>query len=71
MDTYVPGDITKEKYTEVQEALDLWKAQFNEDQDLPEDITVQTLWDQPVFEMRYLELLDNQPVPTEKARHSQ
>ena len=30
--------------------------------------TVQSLWDQPVFEQRYQELLDNQPVPTEKAR---
>ena len=57
-------------YIEVQEALDLWKAQFSEDkeQDLPEDVTVQTLWDQPVFELRYQELLDNQSVPTEKAR---
>ena len=66
--TLLPGDITMENYTEVKEALDLWKAQFNGDQDFPEDITVQTLWDQPVFEMRYQELLDNQPVPTEKAR---
>ena len=59
--------ISMENYTEVQEAVDLWKAQFNEDQDLPKDITIQTLWDQPGFEMRYLELLDNQPVPIEKA----
>ena len=31
-----------ENYIEVQEALDLWKAQFSEDkeQDLPEDVTV-------------------------------
>ena len=43
--TLLPGDITMENYTEVKEALDLWKAQFNGDQDLPEDITVQTLWD--------------------------
>ena len=66
----LPGDIKMENYIEVQEALDLWKAQFSEDkeQDLPEDVTVQTLWDQPVFELRYQELLDNQSVPTEKAR---
>ena len=43
-----------ENYIEVQEALDLWKAQFSEDkeQDLPEDVAVQTLWDQPVFELK-------------------
>ena len=65
-----------ENYIEVQEALDLWKAQFSEDkeQDLPEDVTGQTLWDQPVLELRYQELLNNQSVPTEKATfaaHSQ
>ena len=50
-----------ENYIEVQEALDLWKAQFSEDkgQELPEDITVQTMWDQPVFELRYQELMEN------------
>ena len=69
-DVLLPGDIKMENYIEVQEALDLWKAQFSEDkeQELPEDVTVQTLWDQPVFELRYQELLDNQSVPTEKAR---
>ena len=57
----LPGDIKMENYIEVQEALDLWKAQFSEDkgQELPEDITVQTMWDQPVFELRYQELLEN------------
>ena len=47
----LPDDIKMENYIEVQEALDLWKAQFSEDkeQDLPEDVTVQTMWDQPVF----------------------
>ena len=66
----LPEDIKMENYIEVQEALDLWKAQFSEDkgQELPEDITVQTMWDQPVFELRYQELLENQTVPTEKAR---
>ena len=66
----LPEDIKMENYIEVQEALDLWKAQFSEDkgQELPEDITVQTMWDQPVFELRYQELMENQTVPTEKAR---
>merc|ERR1712079_226392 len=66
----LPGDIKMENYVDVQEALDLWKAQFSEEkeQGLPEDVTVQTLWDQPVFELKYQELLDNQSVPTEKAR---
>ena len=57
-----------EKYTEVQEALVLWKAQFNGDQDLPKDMTVHCTNFMGFFEMRYQELLDNQPVPTEKAR---
>ena len=66
----LPGDIKMENYIEVQEALDLWKAQFSEEEEqgLPEDVTVQTLWDQPVFELKYQDLLDNQSVPTEKAR---
>ena len=61
-----------ENYIEVQEALDLWKAQFNEDkeQDLPEDVTVQTLWDQPVFELKYQELLDILLMAMGAARHT-
>ena len=41
----LPGDIKMENYIKVQEALDLWKAQFSEEeeQELPEDVTVQTL----------------------------
>ena len=40
-----PGDIKMENYIDVQEALDMWKAQFSEEkeQELPEDVTVQTL----------------------------
>ena len=37
----LPGDIKMENYIDVQEALDLWKAQFSEEkeQELPEDVS--------------------------------
>ena len=45
-----------------------WKFSEDKEQDLPEVVSVQTMWDQPVFELRYQELLENQTVQTEKAR---
>ena len=79
----LPDYVTNEAYEDLIEAQDAWKAQFNtnreddseEDNDheveetpLPEDVTVQALWDQPVFEQKYQKLLNSAVTPSEKAR---
>ena len=52
--------------------MENWKVLFpnNEDEEitLPEDLSVQTLWDQPIIEQKYQQLLDAQTTPTERAR---
>ena len=51
---------------------EIWKDLFNNNNEeeiaLPENLSEPNLWDQPVYEQKYKQLLDAQSTTSEKAR---
>ena len=55
-------------YQEIQEAEAKWKDTLNNNCEPPATVAVQAQWDQPLFNKKYQDWLDNTSGPTEKAR---
>ena len=60
----LPQEIYAEPYEDLNGALEAWKELFinNNDEEitLPEDQSIQNLWDQPMYEQKYKQILDAQ-----------
>ena len=68
----LPNEVSEATYADLDAALSAWKERIQnteeEEQPLPENLTVQAPWDQPLYELKFKQLLDKQTTPSEKAR---
>ena len=64
----LPEQISNKVYHNLEEAEFLWRELIPDDTLQPTIKTVQALWDTPLYNKKYLELLENQTLPVEKAR---
>ena len=64
----LPGDVRDEVYQDLGKAESSWKEIIPDSSLQPTDKAVQALWDTPLYEKRYLELLASESNPTEEAR---
>ena len=64
----LPGKWSIEDYEEVSAASILWDEKLDSKGEFPANPSVQALWDAPLYQKKYEELLKHQTAPAEKAR---
>ena len=63
----LPSDIETDSYQELIDAENAWAYILNNNAEQPSNLSVQALWDAPMYKKKYQDLLNEESVPAEKA----